>query len=91
MKTLISLKTTDKSNVQNLANKTTDGKVAGKMNDLFVSVSELLPRLDGNNEAFYVDGQLPYEYVIDLTTTLQALEMLRQTKPLDLIISPPGY
>ena len=51
-------KTTDKSNGQSLANKTTDGNVellASKMNDFFVSVSEHLPRLDGNNEAFDVD------------------------------------
>ena len=85
-------KNPDKSNVQSLANKTTDGNVAllaSKMNDLFVS--EHLPRLDRNNEAFDVDGQLPDEYVIDLTTTLQALKRLRQTKPLDLIMSPPGY
>ena len=63
-----------KSNVQSLANKTKGGNVellASKMNDLFVSVSEHLPRLDRNNEAFDVDGQLPDEYVIDLTTTLQ--------------------
>ena len=73
MKKLMGQKTTDKSNVQSLANKTTDGNVellASKMNDFFVSVSEHLPRLDRNNEAFDVDGQLPDEYVIDLTTTL---------------------
>ena len=66
-------KTTDKSNVQSLAIKTTDGNVellASKINDFFVSVSEHLRRLDTNNEAFDVEGQLPAEYVIDLTTTL---------------------
>ena len=76
MKKLMSKKTTDKSNVQSLANKTTDGNVeilASKINDFFVSVSEHLPRLYRNNEVFDVDGQLPDEYVIDLTTTLQAL------------------
>ena len=41
-----------------------------KMNDFFVSVSEHLPRLDMNNEGFDVEGQLPDEYVINLTTTL---------------------
>ena len=54
MKSLMGKKTTDKSNVHSLANKTTDGNVellASKMNDLFVSVSEHLPRLDRNNEA----------------------------------------
>ena len=35
------------------------------MNDFFVSVSEHLPGLDRNNEAFDVEGQLPDEYVID--------------------------
>ena len=76
-------KTTDKSNVQSLANKTTDGNVeilASKMNDFFISVSEHLPRLDRNNEAFDVEGQLPDEYVIDLTTTLQALRKVKANK-----------
>ena len=47
----------DKSNVQSLANKTTDGNVellASKMNYFFVSVSEHLPRLYRNNETFDV-------------------------------------
>ena len=80
-------KTTDISNVQSLANKTTDGNVellASKKNDFFVSVSEHLPRLDGwldrNNEAFDVDGQLPDEYVIDLNTTLQAPRKVKTNK-----------
>ena len=54
MTTLMGQKTTDKSNVQSLANKTTDGDVellASKMNDFFISVSEHLPRLDRSNEA----------------------------------------
>ena len=83
MKKLMGQKTTDKSNVQSLANKTTDGNVellASKMNDFFVSVSEHLPRLDRNNEAFDVEGQLPDEYVIDLTTTLQALRKVKANK-----------
>ena len=50
------------------------------MNDFFVSVSEHLPRLYRNNEAFYLDGQLPDEYVIDLTTTLQALRKVKTNK-----------
>ena len=83
MKTIMGQKPTDKSNVQSLANKTTDGNVellASKMNDFFVSVSEHLPRLDRNNEAFDVEGQLPDEYVIDLTTTLQALRKVKTNK-----------
>ncbi len=51
MKKLMGQKTTDKSNVQSLADKTTDGNVellASKMNDFFVSVGEYLPRLEGN-------------------------------------------
>ena len=76
-------KKTDKSNVQSIANKRTDGNVellARNMNDLFVSVSEHLPRLDRNNEAFDVDDQLPDEYVIDLTTILQALRKVKANK-----------
>ena len=76
-------KTTDISHVQSLVNKTTDGNVellASKMNDFFVSVSEHLPRLDRNNEAFDVDGQLPDEYVINLSTALQALRKVKTNK-----------
>ncbi len=83
MTKLMGQKTNDKSNVQSLADKTTDGNVellASKMNDFFVSVSEHLPRLDRNNEAFDVDDQLPDEYVIDLTTTLQALRKVKTNK-----------
>ena len=83
MKKLMGQKTTDKSNLQSLANNTTDGHVellASKMNDFFVSFSENLPRLDRNNEAFDVEGQLPDEYVIDLTTTLQALRKVKTNK-----------
>ena len=62
MKKLMGQKTTDKSNVQSLANKTTDGNVellASKINDYFISVSEHLPpTIDRNNEAFDVEGQL---------------------------------
>ena len=54
--------------------------LASKINDFFVSVSEHLPRLDRNNEAFDVYGQLPHEYVIDLTTTLQALRKVKTKK-----------
>ena len=50
-----------------------------KTNDFFVSVNEHLPRLDRNNEAFDVEGQLP-DYVIDLTTTLQALRKVKTNK-----------
>ena len=65
MKKLMGKQTTYISNVQSLGNKTTDGNVellSSKMNDFFVSVSEQLHRLDRNNDAFYVDGQLPNEY-----------------------------
>ena len=61
---LMGKKSKDKANVQSLANKTTDGNVeqlAGKMNAFFVSVSGHLPRLDRNNEAFELYGQLPDE------------------------------
>ena len=71
MKKLMGQKTTDKSNVQRLASK---------MNDFFVTVSEHLPRLDMNNEACDVDGQLPCEYVIDLTTTPQTLRKVETNK-----------
>ena len=94
MKKVMGQKTADLSNVQSLANKTTDGNVAllaSKMNDFFVSVSEHLPRPDSNNEAFDVDGQLPDEYVTDLATTLQALRKVNTKKLLVLIMSLPGY
>ena len=83
MKKLMCKKTTDKSNVHSLANKATDRNVellASKTNAFFVLVSEHLPRLDRNTEASYVDGQLPDEYVIDLTTTLRILRKVKTNK-----------
>ena len=50
------------------------------MTEFFVSVSEHLPRLDRNDEAFGVEDQLPDEYVIDLTTTLQILRKVKTNK-----------
>ena len=50
------------------------------MNDFFVSASEHLPRLGRNHKVFDVEGQLPDEYVIDLTTTLQALGKVKTNK-----------
>ena len=64
MKKINGSNTTDKSNVHSLANKTTNVNVellASKMNDFFVSVSEHLPRLDRNNEAFGVHDHIPIE------------------------------
>ena len=83
MKKLMGKKTTDKSNVQSLANKTTDGNVelqSSNMNDFFVSVSEHLPRLGRNNEAFDIDCHLPDGYIIDLTITPQSLRKVKTDK-----------
>ena len=61
------------------------------MIDVFVSVSEHLPRLDRNHEAFYIDDQLPDEYVVDLTTTLQDLRKIQRNKATGPDDVPPGY
>ena len=94
MKQLMGQKTTEKSNVQSLANKTTDGNVellASKMNDFFVSVIVHLPRLDRNDEAFDEEGQLLDEYVIDLTTTLPSLRLVKTNRATGHTNVPPGY
>ena len=61
--------------MQGLANKVADGNcemLANSMNELFVSVSEYLPRLNVNNEVFAVEGELPESRTRhqDLTTPL---------------------
>ena len=72
MNKLMGIETNDSSKRQGLANKVADGNceiLANSMNDLFVSVSEHLPRLNVDNEVFTVEGELPDECIISIQTT----------------------
>ena len=53
---------------------------ANSMNDLFVSVSEHLPRLNVDNEVFAVEGELPDECIISIQTTFKALRNIKTNK-----------
>ena len=69
--------------MQGLANKVADGNceiLANRMNDLFVSVSEHLPRLNVDNEVFTVEGELPDECIIIIQTTFKALCNIKTNK-----------
>ena len=83
MKTIMGLKTTGNSSMQGLANKTTDGDcglLANTMNDLFVSMSDHLPRLNKSHKVFDVNEELPDQYVISVYTTFKALESVKANK-----------
>ena len=69
--------------MRGLANKVADGNcemLANSMNELFVSVSEHLPRLNVNNEVFAVEGELPDEFIISIQTTFKALRNIKSNK-----------
>ena len=54
--------------------------LANIMNDLFLSVSEHLPRLNVDNEVFEVEGELPDECIINIQTTFKALRNIKPNK-----------
>ena len=69
--------------MQGLENKVADGNcemLANSMNDLFVSVSEHLPRLNVYNEVFTVEGELPDECIISVQPTGNALRNIKTNK-----------
>ena len=81
--TIMGFKTNGKSCIQGLANKTTDGDcglLANTMNDIFVSVSDHLPRLNKSHKVFDVIEELPDQYVISVCTTFKALESVKANK-----------
>ena len=83
MKTIMGLKTNGNSCIQGLANKTTDGDCGlldNTMNDLFVSVSDHLPRLNKSHDMFTVNEEQPDQYVISVCTTFKALESVKANK-----------
>ena len=54
--------------------------VANTKNDFFVSVSDLLPRLNKSHKVFNVNEELPDQYVISVCTTFKALESVKANK-----------
>ena len=83
MKKRMCIEANDSSKMQGLANKVADGNcemLANSMNELFVSVSEHLPRLNVNNEVFAVEGELPDEFIVSIQTTFKALRNIKSNK-----------
>ena len=93
MKTIMGLKTNDKSCMQGLANKITDGDcglLTNTMNDFFVSVSGHLPRLNKSHKVFDVNEELPDQYVVSVCMYLKPWRVLKPTRLLGLTASLDG-
>ena len=83
MKKIMGLNANSKSFIEQLANKTTNGdctELANRMNDLFLSVGEHLPRLDKHHDIFTVNEELPDAYCISVDVTLLALQRVKTNK-----------
>ena len=94
MTKVMGIEANDSSKMQGLANKVADGNcemLANSMNDLFVSVSEHLPRLNVDNEVFAVEGELPDECIISIQTTFKLYVILRRTRHQGLTTPLPGF
>ena len=66
------------------------GLVASKMNKVFVSESDHLPRLNTNHKVFKINEELPDQYVINVFTTLKALESVKVKRLVGLTTSLHG-
>ena len=54
--------------------------LANSMNNLVVSVSEQLPRLNVDNDVFEVESELPNECIISVQTTFKVLRNIEPNK-----------
>ena len=54
--------------------------LANAMNDIFVSVSDHLPRLNKSHKVFTVNEELPDQYMISVNTTFKAMESVKPNK-----------
>ena len=83
MKKIMGLNGNTKSDMDELANKTTNGdcaELAKMMNYFFLSVSDHLPRLDKDDKVFTVHEELPDEFIISVDDTLSALRKVKTSK-----------
>ena len=83
MKKIMGLNGNSNSDMEELAKKTTDGdfaELAIIMNEVFLSVSDHLPRLDKDDNVFTVHEQLPDEFIISVDDTVSALRKVKTNK-----------
>ena len=76
MKRLMGTSCEGNSEMQGLANKHTEGdmcSMVNSINELFVSVSEVLPILQASHSIFDVSDPLPVQYIISVDVTEAAL------------------
>ena len=69
--------------MQGLANKHTEGdmcSLVNSINEVFVSVSEDLPRLQASHSIFDVSDLLPVQYTISVNVTEAALANVKTNK-----------
>ena len=83
MKNLMGAPSGNTNEMQGLANKCTEGdmtQLVNSMNDLFVSVSADLPRLDSTHRVFDIEEPLPAEFTIEAASTQRALQNVKCRK-----------
>ena len=93
MKKLMGTSCEGNSDMQGLANKHTEGNMCSlikSINELFVSVSEDLQRLQASHSIFDVSDPLPAEYTISVNVTEVALANVKIYKPLGQTKFPRG-
>ena len=92
MKRLMGTSCEGNSEMQGLANKHTEGdmcSLVNSINELFVSVSEDLPRLQTPHSIFDVSDPLPVQYTISVNVTEAALANVKTNKAIGPDQIPP--
>ena len=83
MKSLMGTSSGSRNEVQGLASKYTNGDMDSSDNSVsgfFVSVCEVLPRLQSSHRIFDADEPLPAKFVISVTDTEAVLENVKVNK-----------
>ena len=83
MQNLMGAPSSHTNEMQGLADKCTEGDMTQRlnsMNELFVSISADLPRLDATHRVFDIEEPLPAEFTIEAAYTKRALEKVKCRK-----------
>ena len=83
MKSLMGRTSNSETEMQGLANATCDGSIellANRQNEFLVSVSSNLPSLTNDHPAFTVYGEIPADYIMNVSVTEMALQQIKVNK-----------
>ena len=83
MKSLMGSASIGNAEMQTLANRTCEGNIellADKINEFLISVSSSLPRLYEDHPVFNIESDIPYDYIISVITTEEALSRIKPNK-----------